>query len=110
MTMRPLPERGFIGPSPVQLLQELSEPALRRAEPETAAVMDGVGRDHGLIRHAAASTPAGLLMVNLWRAESVSQAAAVSARNAHRTRAGPSRTVGIVSSRHGCPATRATRG
>ena len=50
--------------------------ALAARYEESANVMDGVGRDHGLILHAAASTPAGLLMVNLWPAESGSLAAA----------------------------------
>jgi hypothetical protein len=38
--------------------------------------MDAVGRDHGLLLHAAARTDAGLLVVNLWRSPAGSEAAA----------------------------------
>jgi hypothetical protein len=38
--------------------------------------MDGVGRDHNLILHAAAPTDAGLLIVNLWPSKDGSEAAA----------------------------------
>jgi hypothetical protein len=53
---------------------------LAAAYTRTSAVMDGVGRDHGLLLHAAASTPDGLLMVNLWPAESGSHAAVLDPR------------------------------
>jgi hypothetical protein len=43
---------------------------------ETAAAMDAVGRDHGLILHAAAPTGDGLLIVNLWPSRDGSEAAA----------------------------------
>jgi hypothetical protein len=46
----------------------------------TAAVMDGVGRDHGLILHAAAATGDGLLIVNLWPSKDGSEAAAADPR------------------------------
>jgi hypothetical protein len=42
----------------------------------TSALMDGVGRDHGLILHAGAETPDGLLIVNLWPSRDESDAAA----------------------------------
>lgn len=42
--------------------------------------MTEVGRDHGLIVHAAARTGAGLLVVNLWPSEDGSRAAAGDAR------------------------------
>ena len=41
----------------------------------TSALMDGVGRDHGLILHAGAGTPDGLLIVNLWPDASAAAAA-----------------------------------
>ena len=43
---------------------------------ESAAVMEGVGRDHGLIVHAAAPTDDGLLILNLWPSKDGSEAAA----------------------------------
>ena len=46
----------------------------------TADVMSGVGRDHGLIAHAAAKTDEGLVIVNLWPSEDCSQAAATDPR------------------------------
>ena len=42
----------------------------------TAERMDGVGRDHGLILHAAARTEDGLLIVNLWPSREGSESAA----------------------------------
>jgi hypothetical protein len=38
--------------------------------------MSGVGRDHGLILHAAAKHDEGLLVVNLWPSKDGSEAAA----------------------------------
>ena len=38
--------------------------------------MDGVGRDHGLILHAAAPTDEGLMILNLWPSKQGSDAAA----------------------------------
>ena len=43
---------------------------------ESAAAMEGVGRDHGLIVHAAAPTDDGLLILNLWPSKNGSEAAA----------------------------------
>jgi hypothetical protein len=43
---------------------------------ESAEVMEGVGRDHGLIVHAVAKTDEGLLILNLWPSEQGSEAAA----------------------------------
>ena len=42
--------------------------------------MDQVGHDHGLILHAGARTPDGLLIVNLWPSKQASEAAATDAR------------------------------
>ena len=42
----------------------------------SSAVMDGVGRDHGLIVHAGAKTDSGFLVVNLWPSKESSNAAA----------------------------------
>ena len=42
--------------------------------------MDEVGHDHGLIVHAGAATPDGLLMVNLWPSRNASEAAAADPR------------------------------
>jgi hypothetical protein len=42
----------------------------------SADVMEGVGRDHGLILHAAAQTGDGLLILNLWPSKDGSEAAA----------------------------------
>src|SRR5215213_10151658 len=42
---------------------------------ETSAIMDRVGHDHGLILHAGARTPDGLLIVNLWPSKDGSEAA-----------------------------------
>lgn len=41
----------------------------------SSATMDGVGRDHGLILHAAAPTESGLLILNLWPSKHGSEAA-----------------------------------
>lgn len=38
--------------------------------------MAGVGRDHGLLVHAAAVTDEGLMMVNIWPSRDGSEAAA----------------------------------
>jgi hypothetical protein len=46
----------------------------------TASTMDRVGEDHGLIMHAGASTPDGLLMVNVWPSKEASEAAAADPR------------------------------
>lgn len=56
-----------IGGEPDQLLDDY----LRSSE-----TMDSVGRDHGLILHAAAPTEAGILIVNLWPSKGGSEAAA----------------------------------
>ena len=56
-----------ISGDPARLLE-----GYRRSSP----LMDEVGRDHGLILHAGAGTPAGLLIVNLWPARDGSVAAA----------------------------------
>ena len=42
----------------------------------SSEVMSGVGRDHGLIVHAAAKSEDGLLIVNLWPSRDESEAAA----------------------------------
>jgi hypothetical protein len=47
---------------------------------EHADVMSGVGRDHGLILHAAAKTDDGILIVNLWPSKAGSEAAAADPR------------------------------
>ena len=47
---------------------------------ETADVMAGVGRDHGLIVHAAAQTGDGLVIVNLWPSQDHSERAAADPR------------------------------
>ena len=39
-------------------------------------MMDGVGRDHGLILHAMATTDGGSLVLNLWPSRDGSEAAA----------------------------------
>ena len=56
-----------IGGDPDQLLNGY----LRSSE-----TMDGVGRDHDLILHAAAPTESGLLILNLWPSRDGSEAAA----------------------------------
>src|SRR5689334_18839092 len=57
------------------------EPArLLDAYRRTSPLMDQVGRDHGLILHAGAPTPDGLLIVNLWPAKDGSDAAAADPR------------------------------
>jgi mannose-6-phosphate isomerase-like protein (cupin superfamily) len=43
---------------------------------DNSDVMSGVGRDHGLILHAATKTDEGLLVVNLWPSRAESEAAA----------------------------------
>jgi hypothetical protein len=43
---------------------------------QSSETMSGVGRDHGLILHAAAKTGDGLLVVNLWPSKGESEAAA----------------------------------
>jgi hypothetical protein len=42
----------------------------------SADVMSSVGRDHGLILHAAAKTDEGLLILNLWPSQDGSESAA----------------------------------
>jgi hypothetical protein len=51
------------------------EQLLERYE-QSSEVMSGVGRDHGLILHAAAKTDEGLLVINLWPSKDCSEAAA----------------------------------
>jgi hypothetical protein len=46
----------------------------------TSPLMDQVGHDHGLILHAGARTPEGLLIVNLWPSKDGSDAAAADPR------------------------------
>lgn len=48
----------------------------------SAGSMAAVGRDHGLILHAAAPTGEGLLVVNLWPSRRESEAAAADPRRA----------------------------
>jgi hypothetical protein len=60
-----------ISGDPARLLDDY-----RRSSP----VMDEVGRDHGLILHAGAATPEGLLIVNLWPGQAGSDAAAADPR------------------------------
>jgi hypothetical protein len=43
---------------------------------QSSEVMSGVGRDYGLILHAAAKTDEGLVVVNLWPSKDDSEAAA----------------------------------
>jgi hypothetical protein len=43
---------------------------------QSSETMSAVGRDHGLILHAAAKTEDGVLVVNLWPSEDESEAAA----------------------------------
>ncbi|HEX3316870.1 MAG TPA: hypothetical protein VHR88_02560 [Solirubrobacteraceae bacterium] len=50
--------------------------ALLRGYRDSADAMAAVGRDHGLIAHAAAPTDDGLLVVNLWSSQDGSEAAA----------------------------------
>jgi hypothetical protein len=49
---------------------------LRRLYLRSAETMNGVGRDHGLLVHAAAATEDGLLIVNVWPSRDASEAAA----------------------------------
>ena len=42
---------------------------------DSAETMSGVGRDHGLILHAAAGAEEGLVVVNLWPSRDGSEAA-----------------------------------
>jgi len=46
----------------------------------SAEVMSGVGRDYGLILHAAAKSDDGLVVINLWPSRDESEAAAGDAR------------------------------
>jgi hypothetical protein len=43
---------------------------------ESSETMEQVGRDHGLIMHAAARAEDGLMVVNLWPSKEESEAAA----------------------------------
>jgi hypothetical protein len=43
-------------------------------------VMNGVGRDHGLRVHIGATTPDGLVLVNLWPSAAGSESAALDPR------------------------------
>ena len=42
----------------------------------SAPVINGVGRDHGLLVHVGATTPDGLLLINLWPSPEGSESAA----------------------------------
>jgi hypothetical protein len=53
---------------------------LLRGYRESATVMNGVGRDHGLLVHVAAATEDGLLLVNLWPSADGSESAATDPR------------------------------
>jgi hypothetical protein len=55
-------------------------PRLLAGYRRTAELMDQVGHDHGLLVHAAAQTPDGLLLVNLWPSKDGSMAAAADPR------------------------------
>ncbi|HYP47414.1 MAG TPA: cupin domain-containing protein [Thermoleophilaceae bacterium] len=68
-----LPERGA-GYLSITRFSGDGEQLLGQYE-NSAAAMDAVGRDHGLILHAAARTDDGLLTVNLWPAKEGSEAA-----------------------------------
>jgi hypothetical protein len=46
----------------------------------TRALMDGVGRDYGLLMHVAARADDGLLIINLWPAADRSEAASADPR------------------------------
>ncbi len=48
---------------------------LRETYEETAEVMAEVGRDHGLVLHAAAETEDGFLLLNLWPSAEGSESA-----------------------------------
>jgi hypothetical protein len=50
--------------------------ALLERYEQSSETMSGVGRDHGLILHAAGKTDDGLLVINLWPSEAESEAAA----------------------------------
>jgi hypothetical protein len=50
--------------------------SLLPAYQRTSDVMAEVGRDHGLILHAATATDEGLLIVNVWPSQDNSEAAA----------------------------------
>jgi hypothetical protein len=50
--------------------------ALLAGYERSAPVMSGVGRDQGLILHAAARTDDGVLIVNVWPSKEESEAAA----------------------------------
>jgi hypothetical protein len=52
-----------------------------------SAAMTAVGRDHGLLVHAAARTGEGLLVVNLWPDRAGSEAASRDARRLEAVRA-----------------------
>jgi hypothetical protein len=46
----------------------------------SSEVMNGVGRDHGLLVHVAAATNDGLLIANVWPSRDESEAAAADRR------------------------------
>jgi hypothetical protein len=50
--------------------------ALLEQYERSSETMSGVGRDHGLILHAAGKTDDGMLVVNLWPSKDESEAAA----------------------------------
>lgn len=52
-------------------------------------VMNGVGRDHGLLVHAAAATDDGLVIVNVWPSQDGSEAAARDPRRLGKLAAAP---------------------
>ncbi|HEX2128140.1 MAG TPA: hypothetical protein VHF58_02880 [Solirubrobacterales bacterium] len=60
---------------------------LRGAYEQTADAMAEVGRDHGLLLHAAAETEDGFLMLNLWPSADGSESASRDRRRLDALRA-----------------------
>ena len=63
-------------------------------------VMDGVGRDHGLILHAGARTGDGLLVVNVWPSRDGSESAAADPRRLAVLERGASDVRGLDKEHH----------
>lgn len=60
---------------------------LLRGHRASAPVMNGVGRDHGLLVHVAAATDDGLLLINVWPSPERSESAARDPRRLETIRA-----------------------
>jgi hypothetical protein len=73
---------------------------LAEAFERAAPVMNGVGRDHGLLVHVGAVTDDGFVIVNLWPEKGASDVAARDSRRAEQLAASGLRPSSITREHH----------